>query len=45
MTLPGIREKLYSAEELWELSHAPGNDAWRFGCEGGAGAFHQDCNK
>jgi len=30
MALPEIREKLYSAEELWELSHAPENDARRF---------------
>jgi Uma2 family endonuclease len=27
MSLPEIREKFYSAEELWELSHDPENDA------------------
>jgi Uma2 family endonuclease len=30
MSLPEIREKFYSAEELWELSHDPENDAKRF---------------
>lgn len=30
MALPQIREKFYSAEKLWELSHAPENDSRRF---------------
>src|SRR5687768_6041758 len=30
MALPEIREKFYSADELWELSHAPENDMRRF---------------
>lgn len=30
MALPEVQEKLYTAEDLWELSHRPENDSKRF---------------